>query len=224
MKLLLVEDEEILSKVIGKGLKKCGYAVDHAYDGEEALELFEINSYNLIILDLNIPKIDGIEVLKTIRKTNKDINVIILSARCDVEQKIEGLDSGANDYLTKPFDFGELDARIRCLLRRNFVQNNSIINCGEISMDTAQKLVYVNDTSIKLTKKEYGILEYLMHNKGKIISTEEIIEHVWDSESDPFSNAFKYHIHSIKKKIVPLLNNDEFIKNIRGQGYMVDEK
>lgn len=222
MKLLLVEDEKMLSKVITKGLKKHGYAVDNAYDGEEALQFLEINDYDLVILDLNLPKIDGIDVLKDIRKTDNELKVIILSARSDVEDKIIGLDSGANDYLAKPFEFAELEARIRNLLRRAFVQQNVKLSCGEITIDTASKIVKVKDIIVELTKKEYSILEYLMYNKNKVISAEKVIEHVWDSDVDLFSNSFKFHIHSLKKKLS--VSEGDVIRNIRGQGYILTDK
>lgn len=222
MKLLLVEDEIMLSKIVAKGLKKCGYAVDTACDGQEAIELYEINEYDLIILDLNLPKIDGIEVLKEIRQKNIDIKILILSARSEIDDRIIGLDTGANDYLVKPFDFNELEARIRCLLRRSFVQNNVIITCKNLSVDMAKKCAFTDNITIDLTKKEYSILEYLILNKDKVISSEQLIEHIWDSDVDLFSNSLKFHIHSLKKKLFSVIKNPELIKNIRGQGYIMD--
>lgn len=220
MKILLVEDEKLLSKAITKGLKKSGYAVDDAYDGEQALEFFEINSYDIVVLDLNIPKIDGIEVLRRIRGSGSAVKILILSARSEVHDKIIGLDNGANDYLAKPFDFDELCARIRNLLRWEFTQKDAIINCGELRVDTTSKIVKFNEQNIELTKKEYSIIEYLAHHKGEIVSAEQIIEHVWDSETDLFSNTFKFHIHSLKKKLA--LYGVEPIKNVRGQGYIIE--
>lgn len=222
MKLLLVEDEIMLSKIVAKGLKKCGYAVDIAKDGEEAIELYEINEYDLIVLDLNLPKIDGIDVLKEIRQKNNVIKILILSARSEIDDKIIGLDMGANDYLVKPFDFNELEARIRCLLRRSFIQNNVVITCENLSVDTAKKCAFTDNTIIDLTKKEYSILEYLILNKDKVISSEELIEHIWDSDVDLFSNSLKFHIYSLKKKLFSAIKNPDLIKNIRGQGYIMN--
>jgi DNA-binding response OmpR family regulator len=223
MKILLVEDEITLSNIISKGLKKSGYAVDTAFDGKEALELFEINVYDLIILDLNLPKMDGMEVLWQIRDTCGDTKILILSARSEIHDKITGLDKGANDYLVKPFDFQELEARIRNLLRRSFTQKNTIISFSSLTLDSSKKTVFVNDLLIDLTKKEYAILEYLLFHQNKVISAEELIEHIWDSEVDLFSNSLKFHIHSLRKKIAVGLGDKEVIKTIRGQGYMISE-
>lgn len=223
MKLLLVEDEAMLLKIVTKGLKKCGYAVDNAIDGEQALELYEINEYDLIVLDLNLPKIDGIEVLEQIRKKDKEIKILILSARSEIEDKITGLDMGANDYLIKPFDFKELEVRIRSLLRRTFIQQDVVLIYENIKVDTSKKSVSIDDFTLDLTKKEYSILEYLMLNKNNIISSEKLIEHIWDSDVDLFSNSLKFHIHSLKKKLSAILGEKEIIKNIRGQGYIILE-
>ena len=223
MKILLVEDETLLSNVVSKGLRKLGYAVDTAFDGEEACFYYETNEYDLIILDLNLPVIDGIDVLSRIRENDNKTKVIILSARISVEERVLGLDSGANDYLVKPFDFMELSARVRSLLRRDFVLKENVLKCGEICLDMAKKTVEISGNQIKLTKKEYSILEYLMLNKNRILSAEKIIEHVWESDADLFSNAFKFHIYSLKKKLNEASASSDLIKNIRGQGYIIKD-
>lgn len=222
MRILLVEDEKMLSGFIVKGLRNAGYAVDPVYDGEEALYEYEVNEYDLIVMDLNLPKKDGLEVLREIRAKNQEIKVLILSARTKVGDRIRGLDEGANDYLIKPFDFWELEARIRNLLRREFVQKPLNLSLGDLRVDTKAKRVYFDDREIALTRKEYGILEYLMSHKSQVISAEELTEHVWDNEFDPFSNTFRYHIHSLKKKLYTASELD-FIKTIRGQGYIIEE-
>ena len=222
VKILIVEDEIIMHGIIIKGLRKVGYALDSAYDGEEALMMFDMNEYDLIVLDLNLPKINGMDVLKQIRMRNKEVKILILSARSDVEDRIRGLDAGSNDYLVKPFDFHELEARIRCLLRRNFIQNDVLQTYNNMTIDTAKKLVLVEGDKCELTKKEYSILEYLLLHKNRVISTEELIEHVWDSETDLFSNSFKFHMSSLKRKLATSGANI-VIKNLRGQGYMVEE-
>lgn len=221
MKVLVVEDELSMRQALCKGLKRCGYAVDAAGDGEEALELIDINRYDAVVLDLNLPKIDGMDVLKQIRKTDKDLRVLILSARSEVEDKIAGLDTGANDYLSKPFHFKELEARLRALLRREFAQKDTVLSHGDVKIDTAMKTVSVGGCKVELTKKEYAILEYLFMNKNKTVSAEELIEHVWDSETGLFSNSFKVHINSLKNKMAEYTGNRELIKNTRGLGYTI---
>ncbi|GGF92784.1 DNA-binding response regulator [Paenibacillus albidus] len=223
MKLLLVEDEEELAAIIAKGLRKSGYAIDQAYDGEQAMYLYEVNEYDLIILDVNLPKLDGFEILNTIRDKDSSVKVLMLTARSDVEDRVTGLDSGANDYMIKPFDFKELEARIRMLLRISFSQTKAVLACGDLTLNTLSKTAYCGESLLPLTKKEFAVLEYLFLHKDAVVSSEQLIEHVWDSEADLFSNALKYHIHSIKKKINESGHNAEYIKNIRGQGYMLLE-
>jgi DNA-binding response OmpR family regulator len=222
MKILLVEDEEMLSTIIAKGLRKVGYAVDTVFDGEEALEYYEIYEYDIIVLDLNIPKIDGLDVLRTIRKKDADQKILILSARTTVDERILGLDEGANDYLIKPFDFGELEARIRSLLRRHYSVTPTTIAVDRFIIDTNAKKVMCRNDVLNLTRKEYNIFEYLTINKNKLISAEQLVEHIWDSEFDPFSNTLRYHIHTLKKKLSEF-SNEEVIKTIRGQGYIIEE-
>lgn len=221
MRLLLVEDEEMLSAAIAKGLRRQGYALDTAFDGEEALQQYELNEYDLIILDLNLPVMDGLDVLNTIRERDQDTKVLVLSARSTVANRVEGLDVGANDYLVKPFDFAELEARIRNLLRRFFTQAPTELRLGDLCMDTAAKKVFAGEQALLLTKKEYAILELLLLNTGKVQSAEEIIAHVWDDNADPFSNALQYHIHMLKKKLAAAGCRPR-INNMRGQGYILE--
>ncbi len=223
MKLLIVEDEIRLKEILAKGLKKCGYAVDTAGDGEEALELFEVNEYDLLVLDLNLPKVDGMEVLRIIRKTNRTVKVLILTARSDIEDRVKGLDDGGNDYLVKPFDFKELEARIRCLLRQQVVMKETNLTAAGITLNLAKCIALARDQELGLTKKEYSILQYLILHKNHVISAEQLIEHVWDSDTDPFSNTFKFHMSSLKKKITDKLS-DGVIRNIRGQGYIIEDR
>lgn len=220
MKLLLVEDEVRLSKNVAKGLTLLGYAVDCAYDGEEALDLYSLNEYDLMILDLNLPKLDGMEVLRKIREQDADFRILILSARNTLEDKISGLDEGSNDYLTKPFEFRELEARIRGLLRRNFTTRSTGLCCGVLRMDTAARQVWCGGQAVELTRKEYMLLEYLLTHAERIVSAEELIEHAWDSEADPFSNSFRFHIHSLRKKLDEAGAKDYIITQ-RGQGYRI---
>lgn len=220
MRLLLVEDEPDLSAVLQKGLQKSGYAVDIANDGAEALDYYDVYDYDLIILDLNLPVLDGLEVLKTIRQTDQAVKILILSARSKIEQRVQGLDLGANDYLVKPFDFLELEARIRTLLRMSFIQAPSVMHCGDLSMDIAAKTVTLAGNPVQLTKKEYAILEFLFLHQNTVLSGETIIEHIWDSDADLYLNSLKYHIHSLKKKLTP----SNYLKNVRGHGYKLSEE
>lgn len=217
MKILLAEDEELLSNAISKGLKKLGFAVDQAFDGEMALYSYEVNEYDLIILDLNLPIIDGMEVLQRIRESDFEMKILILSARSGINDRVLGLNEGANDYLIKPFDFEELVARIHNLIRRVFSQTPAVFSVDRITIDVLSKTVTLDKAALPLTNKEYAIMEYLMLNQGRVIPQSELIEHIWNSEADPFSNALKFQLHSLKKK----LGQSDIICNIRGQGYMI---
>lgn len=223
MKILFIEDEQELSDILCRGLRRCGYAADAAYDGEEALDYYRLNEYDVIVLDLNLPKLDGLEVLKKIRQKDKWIKILILSARSSVEDRVQGLDMGANDYLTKPFDFLELEARIRTLTRITYMQQENELSCGGIRLNMAAKAVSCKEVKLSLTKKEYAILEYLMLRKGEVIRTEQLINHVWDSEADLYPDTVKYHIHSLKKKLADAGSDSELIQNVRGVGYKIQE-
>ncbi|MGL4992480.1 MAG: response regulator transcription factor [Sarcina sp.] len=179
MRILVIEDEIDLLEAIKEGLEIDGYAVDSSDDGEEGLHLAFCNDYDLIILDLNLPKVDGIDILKEVRSENKLVKILILTARSSIEDRVKGLDLGANDYLIKPFHFDELEARIRSLLRMRFIQDDNILKCKNLKVDIKLRATYADDELVKLTKKEFGILEYLMKNKNRVISQEELIEHIW---------------------------------------------
>lgn len=221
MKLLVIEDEEDLLDTLLYGLRKKGFAVSGVGDGEEGLREAQAGDYDLIVLDLNLPGMDGIDILKEIRKENAEQRVLILSARADISQRIEGLELGANDYLVKPFDFGELVARIRNLLRRKFLQEDAVIALGGIRVDTAQREVCAQDgTRIHLATKEYMILEYLLAHRGRAVSAEELIGHVWQDDSGLFSNSIKVHMSQLRKKLLPY-TGEGFISTVRGAGYLV---
>ena len=220
MRLLIIEDEEQLLDALKRGLTKRGYAVDTAEDGITGSEMAYQNEYDVIILDLNLPGKDGIEVLKDIRTRSMTTKVLILSARSSVPDKIKGLDLGANDYLGKPFDFLELEARIRNLIRRDFVQQSTVIHLQNLTLDTAQKSAAVNGHKLDLQPKEYAILEYLALRSGTVISAEELIEHIWDEEADMFSMSVKVHISNLRKKI-SAYGDSGLIVTVRGRGYMI---
>lgn len=218
MRLLVVEDEIDLQDALADGLRLDGYAVDVCGDGVRAYELASTNSYDLIILDLNLPSMDGLEVLKKIRAEQPILKILILSARSQVKDKVIGLDLGANDYLAKPFDFVELEARIRNLLKLKFSQQSSIFMYNQLKIDLAQRKVLNNNYEIILTKKEFSILEYLLLNKSKVVSAEELIEHVWDDQVDFFSSAIRVHLSSLRKKLRVEIGYDPIETKI-GQGY-----
>lgn len=217
MRLLVVEDEAGIRLALKKGFQKLGYAVDTAEDGEQALDLYYGANYDVVLLDLNLPKIDGLDVLKEIRRESAEQRVIILSARAEVEDKIAGLDLGANDYVGKPFHFLEVEARIRALIRRNFTENPTVIQLnGDVVVHTEKHMVYCSGEEINLTAKEFGILEYLSLNAGKPISAEELIEHIWNEEVNELTNTVKVHINNLRKKLP-----EGTIKTAKGAGYYV---
>ncbi|EFA90103.1 response regulator transcription factor [Peptoniphilus lacrimalis] len=223
MRILIVEDEKDLCQMIAKSLKESGYEVDIAYNGNEAMELLDVENYDLIVLDLNLPEIDGMEILEEFRTFNQDTKIIILSARSQIKDKVEGLDKGANDYLSKPFHLDELEARIRSLTRRNFITNNQMLSYKNLSFDSKKRIVKIDDKEISLTRKELGILEYLLLNRGRPISQEELIDHVWDSSVDLFSNSIRVHISALRKKLKKALKYDPIINRV-GLGYQLEEE
>ena len=223
MRLLIVEDEKELLESVAEGLRLSGYAVDTARDGAEAEDLFWSETYDLIVLDINLPKIDGFTLLKEIREENKQVNVIMLTARTQVADRVKGLDLGANDYLIKPFHFDELEARIRSLLRRKQVVEDKVITYKNLSFDTGTKILTVNGDVIKLTAKELGIFEYLILNQGRTISAEELMEHVWDMNVSDVSNAVRVHMSALRRKIKEALG-ENIIRNEIGRGYVIDRE
>ena len=220
MHLLVVEDERALCDTIVRSLRRLAYSVDFCYDGDRALELLAAEQYDLVLLDLNLPGKDGMTVLRTLRQTDRETRVLILSARGEVEDKVQGLDAGANDYLAKPFHLAELEARIRSLTLRRFTQQDVLLRCGELSFDTRSRTAAVHGEPLSLTRKETGILEYLMVHKGRPVSQEELINHVWDNSVDNFSNSIRVHISALRKKLRAALGYDP-IRNRIGEGYLM---
>ena len=220
MRILVVEDEIALCETIAKGLRLDGYEVDTCFDGGTAWNMAMDECYDLIILDLNLPVMDGMEVLRNIRKEDSETAVLILSARGHLQDKIDGLDSGANDYLCKPFHFEELEARVRSLTRRRTVQNNVILSCGELSLDTKSRTVMAKGEKLPLTRKELGLLEDFLLHQERPVPQEELIQHVWDSSVDSFSNSIRVHISALRKKLRAALGYDPITNRI-GQGYVI---
>lgn len=222
MRLLLVEDELRLSNTIKKGLTEDGFAVDTAFDGEEGQYLAENESYDLIILDVMLPKIDGVTLCKEIRHKNIKIPVIMLTAKSAVEDKIAGLQSGADDYMTKPFSFLELRARIQALLRR--VQNNpsSVLKIADLELDPLKHQVSRSGKKIHLTQKEFSILEYLLRHSDEVVTRTMIVEHVWDYNFDNMSNIVDVFVASIRRKI-DSKEKIKLIHTIHGVGYKISQ-
>ncbi|WP_019125667.1 response regulator transcription factor [Peptoniphilus grossensis] len=223
MKILVVEDEERLLESIREGLTHSGYVVDTALDGEEGSFMAFTNDYDLIILDINLPKKDGFEILREIRERDREVNIIMLTALADVDDRVKGFDLGANDYVLKPFHFEELKARIRSLLRRQTTIKNAVIETSGISFDTTKRTFSIDGEILRLTAKEAGILEYLFFNLGRYVTTEELMEHVWNDEVDLFSNVVRVHMSALRKKLKSRLGKN-IIRNEIGKGYIIDEE
>ncbi len=222
MRILIVEDELNMASAIVSGLKQTNiskYTIDVAYDGLEALDLFFEYEYELIVLDLNLPSLDGMQVLKEIRIDNEKVPILILSARANVEEKVKGLNLGANDYLAKPFDFSELHARINALLRFTKNKSSEIIKIHSIYVDTNLRNIYGdNGLVFNLTQKEIDILCFLVDHSGVIFSEAELVQKIWDKEIDNTS-VIRVHINNIRNK----LSDKEIIKTIKGRGYYVEK-
>ena len=220
MKILVVEDEKDLNRVITKHLKKNNYSVDSCFDGEEALDYISHGEYDLIITDIMMPKIDGYGFIKQLRNDKNSTPVIMLTAKDSLDDKILGLDSGADDYIVKPFEFDELLARIRVLMRRNYGFATNIIQVDDVVLDISKKLVTRSGESIVLTGKEYEVLEYLFKNKMGIISREQILNHVCDYDYEGASNIIDVIIKNIRKKL-DVGSKKPIIHTKRGLGYFV---
>jgi two-component system copper resistance phosphate regulon response regulator CusR len=222
MRLLVVEDDVRLSAVLLQGLREEGYAVDAASDGRAALEALSINAYDAIVLDLMIPAPDGFEVCRQMRSAGLSTPVLMLTARDAVEDRIAGLDCGADDYLVKPFAFSELLARIRALLRRTPITAAPTLQSGDLRIDSASHRVFLGDEEIVLTSKEYALLEYLVRNAGRIVTRAEIAEHVWDENFDPFSNLIEVYVNRLRRKVDR--TEPHRIITRRNEGYMLRDE
>jgi len=223
MRLLLAEDEKSLSHALVTILEKSHYSVDAVYDGQEALEYLESEAYDGLILDIMMPKVDGITVLKTIRKQGNKIPILILSAKSEIEDKVDGLDAGANDYLAKPFDARELLARIRVITRVNTESNDSLIRFGHVTLNRKTYVLKGEKAEFKLANKEFQMMELLMANPHQVLSTDRIFEKIWGYESDTEINIVWVYIAYLRKKLVKM-HADIEIKAHRNVGYSVELK
>ena len=218
MRILVVEDERLLCDGIAEDLELEKYTVDRCYDGADAHERLFVEPYDLVILDLNLPGMDGLELLRRIRSERPELRVLILSARAQLSDKVAGLDLGADDYLTKPFALEELEARVCALLRREFVQRALLVQAGPLDLDTVAREISVRGDPLSLTPREFAILEQLMLCQGRWLSQEVLMEHVWEADANPFSNAVRMHISSLRKKLRDKLGYDPIQTKV-GQGY-----
>ncbi len=224
MRVLLVEDEKRIASFVVKGLRENAFAVDVAETGEDALYQAEINTYDAIILDVMIPEKDGFEVCRELREKGSQIPILMLTARDTVEDRIAGLNTGADDYLTKPFAFGELVARLRAILRRrekSFLPAR--ITVDDLEIDTQSQRIWRGRQEIHLTTKEFTVLEYLARNAGKVVGREEISEHCWDETYDPFTNTIEVFINRLRKKIDAWEGKTTLLHTKRGAGYVLGD-
>jgi len=220
MRILVIEDEVKIAQFIKRGLKEEGYAVDTAGDGEEGHFVLSSNEYDAIILDLMLPKIDGLTLCRTLRKEGNQTPIIMLTAKDTVKDKVKGLDSGADDYLPKPFAFEELLARVRVVLRKKDSRIQTQLKVDDLSLDLLTHKVTRADREIDLTVKEYALLEYLMRNAGNIVTRTMISEHVWDINFDTFTNVIDVYINYLRNKIDSGFA-DKMIHTVRGKGYLL---
>lgn len=221
MRILVIEDEKKIADFIKRGLKEEGYAVDVASDGENGLFLAKTNDYDIVLLDLMLPKLDGISVCRTLREEKRAVPIIMLTAKDAVKDKVTGLDAGADDYLTKPFAFEELLARVRAILRKRGEQKEAVrLEVGELLLDLHTHKVTRAGKNIELTSKEYALLEYLMRNAGKVVTRTMISEHVWDIDFDTFTNVIDVYINYLRNKI-DSGGKKKMIQTVRGRGYIL---
>lgn len=224
MRILVVEDEGELAEAVQRGLQREGYAVDVAADGDEALAKLSYTSYDLICLDLNLPGIDGREVARRVRNgeslAEEQPRILMLTARDSLEDRVEGLDDGADDYLVKPFQFAELAARVRALMRRDAGRSGAVLQVGRLELDAARHRATRDGRELDLTAKEFALLRYLMLHADQVLTAERLLEHVWDEHADPFTNTVRVTISNLRRK----LGDDQPIATVVGRGYRLSEE
>jgi len=220
--MLLVEDEKGVANFIKKGLEEESYTIDHAADAEDGLSFVAVNQYDLIILDIMLPGMNGIELCREIRKKGIQSPIMMLTARDAIDDKVSGLDSGADDYMTKPFSFDEFLARVRALLRRK-QDKLTELTCGDLRVDTLAHRVFVSGREAVLRPKEYAILVYLLRNRGRVLSRTQILENVWGYDFNPNTNIVDVHIKALREKMAEV-NMPNLIRSVRGVGYVIDNQ
>ena len=222
MRILVVEDEHRIANSIKKGLEQERYAVDVAYTGSDGFDLASTEDYDGIILDVLLPEMNGIEICKELRKNKIHVPILMLTAKGQTQDKVEGLDAGADDYMTKPFSFDELLARVRAITRRQGTILNTILSVEDLSLDNKQYLVKRGKNIIKLSSKEFSLLEYLINHKNTIVTKDQIISHVWDYDADILPNTIEVYIKNLRNKIdKPFTNKKPLIHTVRGFGYKI---
>lgn len=222
MRILIAEDERDLNRLIKKRLKESGYSVDACFDGEEVLDYLQCAEYDALILDIMMPKMDGIAVLRRLRERENAIPVLLLTAKDSIEDRVTGLDAGADDYLVKPFAFEELLARLRVLLRKPVTQKSSVLRVADLSLHMNTRQVFRGDKEIRLSSKEYALLHYMMQNAGVVLSRDKLEQHVWDYDFSGGSNVIDVYIRYLRKKVDEGYEN-KLIHTVRGHGYILRE-
>jgi len=221
MRVLIIEDDQQIASFVTKGLKQAGFAVDHVVDGEEGLEMAELNPYDVMVIDIMLPGLDGFSVIERLRSGGNTTPVLVLSARGSLDDKLKGFRSGSDDYLTKPFSFSELQARLQALLRRSSRgQGQNVLEVGDLTMDLLSRKVSRANREIELQPREFALLEYLMRNSGNVVSKTMILEHVWDYHFDPQTNVVDVLVHRLRNKIDKDFQK-KLLHTVRGVGYVL---
>ena len=215
----MVEDDTLLADGLMRSLKQADYTVDWTADGEEAETILRVHEFDLVILDLTLPNMDGLKILRLLRSRKVPVPVLIVTARSEVDDRIKGLDLGADDYLTKPFEMGEFDARVRALLRRSRADGLKALSCGALTMDMAARRASLNDLPLDLPRREFHLLEVLMSRQGRIVSKDQIIDAICDFDNELTPSTVEIYIHRIRKK---LETTDVTIRTVRGVGYILE--
>jgi two-component system copper resistance phosphate regulon response regulator CusR len=223
MRILLAEDERDLNRIVAQKLKSDGYSVDCCYDGEEAIDILSYTEYDAVILDIMMPKADGFAVLRSLRDANRTTPVLFLTARDSIEDRVKGLDSGANDYLVKPFSLEELSARVRVMTRTAVGRVSNVLSAADLTLDSAAHRVQRGGRTIELSAKEFALLEYLLHNKGTVLSREKIENHIWNFDYEGGTNVVDVYIRYLRKKIDDGQEH-KLIHTVRGKGYVLREE
>jgi two-component system response regulator QseB len=217
MRILLVEDDQLLGDGVKTGLTQLGFVVDWLRDGESARVCLKQEQFEAVILDLGLPRLSGLGFLQAVRKSGNNIPIIILTARDSIDDRIKGLDSGADDYLTKPFDLNELGARVRALIRRNAGRADSVIQYKNLTLDQAAHTVYIDKTLLNLPRKEFSLLLKLLEHQGQVLSRDQLMQSLYGWNDDIDSNSLEVHIHNLRKKL-----GNNYIRTIRGVGYLIE--